>query len=91
MIDHDRSLDNFVPRFGLLSTTRITPIVLIGIWIIFLPATIVAAVAAVAYWSNSADLFNSFLSATVPLFVAAIGMVILFQTTRRYLQRNSQK
>ena len=87
MIDHDRGLENYVPRFGLLSTTRITPIVLIGIWMIFLPATIVAAVAAVGSWSASSDLFSSFLSATLPLCVVAIGVVILFQSTRRYLQR----
>ena len=66
MIDHDRGLDNYVPRFGLLSTTRITPIVLIGIWMIFLPVTIVAAVAVVGSWSTSADLFSSFMSATLP-------------------------
>jgi hypothetical protein len=58
---------------------------------IFLPSTIVAAVVAVSNWSNSNDLFNSFLSAIVQLFVVAIGMVILFQTTRRCFQRNSQK
>ena len=88
MIDHDRGLDNYVPRFGLLSTTRITPVVLIGIWMLFLPATIVAAVAAVAYWSTSTGLFSSFMSAILPLFVVVFGVVILFQTTRRYRQRN---
>ena len=85
MLDHDRGLDNLVPRIGLLSTTRITPIVLIGVWMLFLPATIVAAVATVASWSST-DLFSSFMSATVSLFVVAIGVLILFQTTRRYLR-----
>lgn len=89
MLDQDRSLDNFVPRFGLLLTTRITPVVLIGVWLIFLPTTIGAAIAAVSAWNNSSDLFTSLISTTVPLFVIAIGTVILLHTTRRYVRSNS--
>ena len=40
----DSELDNVVPRFELLANTKVTLVVLIGVWMIFLPVTIGAAV-----------------------------------------------
>ena len=70
--------------------TRITPVVLIGVWLIFLPTVIGAAIAAVSAWIHSSDLFTSLISTSVPLFVIAIGTIILLHTTRRYALRNSK-
>ena len=89
MPNHDSNLDNIVPRFGSLANARVTPVVLIGVWTIFLPVTIGAAGFVVSNWSQTSDIITSLLASIAPLFVLAIGAAILWQTTWRYVHRPS--
>ena len=72
MLDHDKNLENYVPRFGALYTTRVKPVVLVGIWVIFLPVTMAAAAALVMSW-DTRDFFTSLLASVVPLTLPKTG------------------
>ena len=83
----DSDLDNVVPRFGLLANTKVTLVVLIGVWIIFLPVTIGAAVTMATYWLPSSNLLASMIASIPPLFVLALSSAILWSTTKRFQMR----
>ncbi len=83
----DGKLDNVVPRFGLLAGTKVTLVVLIGVWIIFLPLTIGAAFTMAAYWLPSSSLLASVVASIPPLFILALSSAILWSTTKRFQMR----
>ena len=83
----DSDLDNVVPRFGLLAGTKVKLVVLIGVWIIFLPITIGAAVTMATYWLPSSNLLASMIASIPPLFVLALSSAILWSTTTRFQMR----
>ena len=91
MSDDEGNLDNFVPRFAPLATVQVTPVVLVGVWLIFLPVTLGAAVAFVSYWLPPSDLFASLVASIPPLFIFTLASAILLRTTRRYLYRTSNR
>ncbi len=83
----DSDLDNIVPRFGLLANTKVTLVVLIGVWIIFLPVTIGAAATVGTYWLGNINLLASLVASIPPLFVLTLSSVILWRITRRFQKR----
>lgn len=91
MRDQPLENDNFVPRFSLLGDARGTLVVLVGVWMIFLPVAILSLAAIVSSWSEKTDWFTSLLSSITPLFALVIGTAIVSRTTMRYLHRRNNK
>ena len=83
----DGDLDNVVPRFGSLANTKVTLVVLIGVWMIFLPVAIGAAVTMATYWLGTSNLLASLVASIPPLFVLALSSAILWTITKRFQMR----
>ena len=83
----DSELDNVVPRFELLANTKVTLVVLIGVWMIFLPVTIGAAVTVATYWLGASNLLASLVASVLPIFVLALSSAILWHITKRFQTR----
>ena len=92
MTDYDDTkLDNVVPRFGLLANVKVTTVVLIGVWMIFLPVTLFAFAILLTYWVSTANLFASFIASILPMLVLVLSSAILLRTTRQFQLRTSNR
>ncbi len=87
----DSKLDNFVPRFSLLANVKVTTVVLIGVWMIFLPVTLFAFATMLTYWVPTANLFASLLASILPMFALVLSAAILMRTTRQFRLRTSNR
>jgi len=81
--------DNFVPKYSALATAAPSKLVLIGVWLIFLPMAVTALLMAMAPFSAPDKL-----SAVITFLLAAatfvLAVAILFSQTRRYIRAQSQ-
>ncbi|TWU49016.1 hypothetical protein Poly51_49200 [Rubripirellula tenax] len=87
-INQDVIHDNFVPKYSALATAPRTKLVLIGVWLIFLPMSFGVFALPICFLTGHD---NSFASILQGLLVTAFGMlslVILYSQTRRYLKND---
>ena len=92
MTDYDDAkLDNFVPRFSLLANVKVTTVVLIGVWMIFLPVALFAFATMLTYWVPTTNLFASLIASILPLLVLVLSTAILMRTTRQFQLQTSNR
>lgn len=90
MIDYDDTkLDHSVPRFGSLANVKVTTIVLIGVWVLFLPVMLAAMVFMLAYCVSAPSFLAFLVASTVPMILLVLSAAILYRTTHKYLLRIS--
>lgn len=82
-LNQDVIHDNFIPRYGALSSARPKRIVLVGVWLIFGPLAIAALGMGIATLSNFAWSQTSELMISLALFAASA--TILVTQTKRYI------
>jgi hypothetical protein len=88
-INQDVIHDNFVPKYSALATAPSTKLVLIGVWMIFLPMSFgVFALPIYFFWSGHDDPFASILQALLTTAFGMLAIAILYSQTRRYFKRN---
>ena len=90
-INQDVIHDNFVPRFSALATAPRTKIVLIGVWLIFLPMSAYVFALPVYLISERGGPFGSILHALLYTAFGLLAVWVLYAQTRRYYHRGDRE
>lgn len=76
--------DNFVPKFSALASAPPNKLVLIGVWVIFLPIAIQAAVIGLGSLFAPSDPLSTTITALGAAFYFILAVAILVHQTQRY-------
>jgi hypothetical protein len=87
-INQDVIHDNFVPKYSALATAPRTKIVLIGVWLIFLPMTFGVFSLPFYFLASNMDLLSTALYGSFTTVVGILAILILYSQTRRYLRKD---
>lgn len=88
-IQQDVIHDNFVPRYSALADAATKPVVLVGVWLIFAPALLAAALYAVLSLLEATGPVEAILRMIVSAAAMVLSGAILWKTTVRYRKRRS--
>lgn len=76
--------DNFVPKYSALASAKPSLLVLIGVWLIFVPEILMMIAMIVRSVVDAPDALNAVLPAIAPALFLVLGIVILAVQTQRY-------
>ncbi len=76
--------DNFVPKYSALASAKPSLLVLIGVWLIFVPMVLVVIGLAVSMVADAPDVPSAVAVSIAPTLFLALGVAILAIQTRRY-------
>ncbi|TWT56627.1 hypothetical protein [Allorhodopirellula solitaria] len=85
-INQDLIHDNFVPKYSGLATSPRTKLVLIGVWLIFLPMSFGVFALPIYFLTGHDSPLASILQGLLVTAFGILSLVILYSQTRRYLK-----
>lgn len=89
-INQDVIHDNFVPKYSALATAPRTKVVLIGVWLIFLPMSFGVFSLPFYILMGPVDPLDTILHGLFTTAIGIIAILILYSQTRRYLRNDEQ-
>ena len=87
-INQDVIHDNFVPKYSALATAPRTKLVLIGVWLIFLPMSFGVFALPIYFLTGHDAPFASILQGLMLTAFGILAIMILYSQTRRYLKND---
>lgn len=82
--------DNFVPKYSALASAKPSLLVLIGVWLIFVPMVLLAIGMVVSTVAEAPDVLNAVLPSIAPGLFLVLGVAILAIQTQRYRTAKSR-
>lgn len=70
--------DNFVPRYSGLATARPSRVLLVGVWLIFLPTMLWGLIGGSVLWRQSNDVVTKAIAVLASGFFTVICLAILY-------------
>jgi hypothetical protein len=90
-LNQDVFHDNIVPKYSGLASARPSNVIIIGVWIIFLPMAFVALSLLFAAFNGTNNFAGGLIQAIGSLIVLTFVVTLLFKQTRRYLHWRQAK
>ncbi|SRR6056297_1563603 len=87
-LNQDVIHDNCVPKYSALSNAPRTKLVLVGVWLIFLPMSFGIFALPMHLWTGNDDLLAGLVYALLTTAFGVLALVILFAQTMRCLNRD---
>jgi hypothetical protein len=87
-INQDVIHDNFVPKYSALATAPRTKLVLIGVWLIFLPMSFGVFALPIYFLTGHDDPLASIAQGLLITAFGILAIMILYSQTRRYLKKD---
>lgn len=82
--------DNFVPKYSALAAAKPSLLVLIGVWLIFVPMVLMSVGMVVSAVADAPDVLNAVLPSIAPALFLVLGVAILAVQTQRYRTAKSR-
>lgn len=82
--------DNFVPKYSALASAKPSLLILVGVWLIFAPAVLIAIVIGLSTPSELRNAPTSVISSVFAILIVVLATAILITQTRRYLLAKRQ-
>lgn len=76
--------DSFVPKYSALASAKPSLLVLIGVWLIFVPMVLLSIGMVVSTVAEAPDVLNAVLPSIAPALFFVLGVAILAVQTQRY-------
>lgn len=81
--------DNFVPKYSELGTSKPSTVIIVGVWLVFVPMAFLALAIGLDMASDAPDIATAVVSVIAPGLYLILAVAVLFSQTRRF--RNSLK
>ena len=88
-LNQDVIHDNFVPKYSAIANAPRTKLVLVGVWLIFLPMSFGVFALPMYFLSRNDDPLASIVQALLISAFGVLATIILYSQTRRYLNRDA--